>query len=118
MDAKLSEEIAVQIPVSEARFPLITEMILLGVDAGLDFYGKNVKDIFYAEMEADQGLKRSEIVANPEAFEKSLQLFFLSCTPIVDRSIGRAILRQFDLPLEAGLNFRIALEIIRRHPHQ
>jgi hypothetical protein len=118
MNAKLSEEIAEQEPQSESQFPSIVERILLGVDAGLDFYGKNVKDIFYAEMEATQCLKRSEIVANPETFEKSLQLFFLSGTTIVDRSIGRGILRQFDLPLSAGLTFRTAVEIVKRHPHQ
>ena len=37
---------------------------------------------------------------------------------MVDRSIGKEILREFDLPGSAGLNFRTAVEIVKRHPHR
>ena len=63
-------------------------------------------------------MKRSEIVDNTDKFEKSLSLFFTVGTPIVDRSIGKEILREFDLPASAGLNFRTAIEIVKRHPHR
>jgi len=99
-------------------FTTIVERILHGVDDGLDSYGKNVKDIFYMQMEAMESLKRSEIVDNPEKFEECLSRFFTAGTPIVDRSIGRAILQEFDIPVCAGLNFRTAVEIVKRHPHR
>ena len=100
------------------KFPSIVERILRGVDNGLESYGKNVKEIFYSEMEASQNMKRSEIVDNTDKFEKSLSLFFTVGTPIVDRFIGKEILREFDLPGSAGLNFRTAIEIVKRHPHR
>ena len=100
------------------QFPSIVERIMRGVDNGLESYGKNVKEIFYSEMEASQNMKRSEIVDNADKFEKSLSLFFTVGTPIVDRCIGKEILREFDLPASAGLNFRTAVEIVKRHPHR
>ena len=83
---------------SQTQFPSIVERILRGVDNGLESYGKNVKEVFYSEMEASQDMKRSEIVDNTDKFEKSLSLFFTVGTSIVDRSIGKEILREFDLP--------------------
>jgi hypothetical protein len=103
---------------NQTQFPSIIERILRGVDNGLESYGKNVKEVFYSEMEASQDMKRSEIVDFPDKFEKSLSLFFTVGTSIVNRSIGREILREFDLPGSAGLNFKTAIEIVKRHPHR
>ena len=103
---------------NQTQFPSIVERILRGVDNGLESYGKNVKEVFYSEMEASQDMKRSEIVDNTDKFEKSLSLFFTVGTSMVDRSIGKEILREFDLPGSAGLNFRTAVEIVKRHPHR
>jgi len=120
----MSIEINREISASETnfenpnQFPSIVERILRGVDNGLESYGKNVKEAFYSEMEASQDLKRSEIVDNPVKFEKSLSLFFTVATSMVDRSIGKEILREFDLPASAGLNFRTAVEIVKRHPYR
>lgn len=120
MPIEAKQEVSLDNPINEneSQYPSIAERILRGVDYGLDFYGKNVKEVFYAEMEATQGLTRPEIVDNPERFEKSLSLFFTTGASMVDRSIGRGILREFDLPLSAGLNFRTAIEIVKRHPYR
>ena len=43
---------------NQTQFPSIVERILRGVDNGLESYGKNVKEVFYSEMEASQDMKR------------------------------------------------------------
>ena len=120
MSIEINREISAPETKSENlnQFPSIVERILRGVDNGLESYGKNVKEVFYSEMEASQEMKRSEIVDNPDRFEKSLSLFFTIGTLRVDRSIGKEILQEFDLPASAGLNFRTAVEIVKRHPHK
>jgi hypothetical protein len=95
----------------------MNEQILRGVDNGLDTFGKNVKVIFYAEMESSRQLKRAQILGNVEQFHGMIQQFFGPGSPLVERSIGREILRLFDLPQEAGLSFETALEIVKRHPN-
>lgn len=90
--------------------------ILNGVDKGFEIYGENVKAIFYDQMEKSLGFKRSDILSNPDLFDRALLQFFKVGKTIVDRSIGRQILHEFSLPEVAGLNFRTAVEIVRRHP--
>ena len=93
-----------------------TTKILDGVDKGFEIYGKNVKGIFYDQMEKSLGFKRSDILNNTDLFDQALLQFFKVGKTIVDRTIGRQILREFGLPEVAGLNFRTAVEIVRRHP--
>ena len=92
------------------------EKILNGVDKGFEIYGENVKEIFYDQMEKSLGFKRPDILNNPELFDLALLQFFKVGKTIVDRTIGRQILHEFKLPEVAGLNFRTAVEIVRRHP--
>ena len=87
-----------------------------GVDNGFDSFGKNVKEIFYKEMESSKQLKRNEILDNMEQFHAMIEQFFGMGSPLVERSVGREVLRIFNLPPEAGLNFKTVIEIIRRHP--
>jgi hypothetical protein len=103
-------------PMPEDPDSLITSRILKGIDRGFEIYGKNVKDIFFKEMEVSLSITRSQILDNPEGFERALKQFFTAGAAIVDRSIGKEILREFELPQAAGLNFRTAIEIVRRHP--
>ena len=93
-----------------------TEKILDGVDRGFEIYGKNVKEIFYNQMEESIGIRRSDILNKPDLFERALLQFFTVGKTIVDRTIGKQILHEFKLPEVAGLNFRTAIEIVRRHP--
>ncbi len=105
---------------SESR-PVATSMndqILRGIDNGLDAFGKNVKEVFYLEMEGSKNVKRSEILDSAEQFQGMIEQFFKLGSPLVERCIGREILRIFNLPPEAGLNFKTAVEIVRRHPHK
>jgi hypothetical protein len=104
------------IPEKKPEKISMNRLVLQGVDSGLDMFGKNVKEIFYAELESAKGIKRSQILDNKELFHGMIEQFFGPGTPLVERSIGRAVLCCFDLPADAGVSFASSLEIIKRNP--
>ncbi|MGI0091022.1 MAG: hypothetical protein ACREBS_04885 [Nitrososphaerales archaeon] len=104
--------------VESPSFPSIEERVLQGVGNGLDSIGVNVKQVFYAEMESSYGLEKAEICDNPERFSAVIIKFFTVGASFIERAIGREVLKMFDLPPSAGLNFRTSLEIVKRHPHK
>ncbi len=96
--------------------PAVEKRILRAVDSGLDSFGKNVKEVYYSELESSHGVKISDILRDPDEFQNALAMFFMAGSPLVERSIGKEILREFDLPQYNGVNFRTAIEIVKRHP--
>ncbi|HVB12552.1 MAG TPA: hypothetical protein VNE86_05415 [Nitrososphaerales archaeon] len=96
----------------------VNNQILLGIDNGLDAFGKNVKEIFYAQMETSRQFKRSQILDNIEQFQLMIEQFFKEGSPFVERSVGREILLMFDIAPPSGVNFKTAVEIVKRHPRQ
>ena len=96
----------------------VNDQILHGIDNGLDAFGKNVKEIFYAEMETSKQLKRGQILDNVEQFQLMIEQFFKEGSPFVERSVGREILLMFDLAPPSGVNFMTAVEIVKLHPRR
>lgn len=107
-----------EVPVEIKQIKLSrNDLILQGVDNGLDMFGNNVKQVFYMEMESSKQIKRAQILDNREEFHNMIEQFFGPGASLIERSIGRAILCLFNLPPAAGLSFATALEIIKRHPN-
>ncbi|MFI5420467.1 MAG: hypothetical protein ACHQ1H_05825 [Nitrososphaerales archaeon] len=94
----------------------LQEGVLEGINKGLESLGQNVREVFYSEMEARHNLERNEILSRPEKFSDAICEFFTNGSTIVERTIGREIVSIFGIPVCPGLNFRTALEIVRRHP--
>jgi hypothetical protein len=92
------------------------QTVLEGIARGLDSIGQNVKEIFYLQMEVTAQIKENQILANPDRFSLALSKFFTIGTSVVDRAIGREIVKAFGIPACPGINFETALEIISRHP--
>jgi hypothetical protein len=94
----------------------IQNRVYEGIRRGLDSLGKNVSDAFFSEMETSFGMTRSEVVYFPEKFAEALSGYFKAGSSIVERTVSREIVKLFDIPACPGLNFRTALEIVRKHP--
>ncbi|MDA4130411.1 MAG: hypothetical protein OK457_06535 [Thaumarchaeota archaeon] len=94
----------------------IQEDILRGIDNGLDAFGDNVRTVFYSEMEKYYQFDRNKILEHSEEFVKAISRFFTVGSSLVERSIGREILKVFDIPLCPSLNYFSALEIVKRYP--
>jgi|SRR5579862_2702181 len=90
--------------------------ILDGISKGLDTIGSNVEQIFYSEMMLSHGLSKNEILDRPEVFSEAMSQFFKVGTTLVDRAIGREIVKNFGIPTFPGLNFKTALEIVMKLP--
>jgi hypothetical protein len=90
--------------------------ILDGISKGLDTVGSNVEQIFYSEMMLSHKLSRNEILERPEEFTEAMSQFFKVGTLLVDRAIGREIVKNFGIPLCPGLNFKTALDIVMKLP--
>ena len=91
--------------------------VLEAIDRGLDGFGENVGSVFYSLMEREYQFDRSKILERPDEFVTAICAFFRSGSTLVERSIGREILAIFDLPACPSLNFKTALEIVKRHPN-
>ena len=91
--------------------------MLEGISRGLDTLGQNVSNVFYSEWEASHNLGRKEILSKPDEFADAISDFFTAGSSIVERTIGREIVKIFGIPSCPGLNFKTALEIVRRYPH-
>ena len=72
--------------------------------------------VFYKEMEKYYQFDRNKILEHPEEFVKAISQFFKVGSSLVERSIGREILKAFDIPLCPELNFMSAMEIVKRYP--
>jgi len=96
----------------------VSDQILRGIDNGLNAFGKNVKEIFYAEMEISRQLKRGQILDNIEQFQLMIEQFFKEGSPFVERSVGKQILLIFGVTPPAGVDFKTAVEIVKRHPRR
>ena len=94
--------------------PSMNDEILQGVDNGFDSFGKNVKEIFYKEMESSKQLKRGEILGNMEQFHAMIEQFFGVGSPLVERCVGREILRIFNLPSESWVEFQNSCRVSSR----
>jgi hypothetical protein len=90
--------------------------ILDGISKGLDTIGPNVEEVFYSEMLVSYGLSKNEILDRPEEFEAAMSSFFRVGTCLVDRAIGREIVKNFGIPACPGINFKTALEIVMKLP--
>jgi hypothetical protein len=91
---------------SEPSGKSVEELVLDGVNKGLDSIGANVKDVFYSVMESSYQLKRTEIAKNPDQLERAISGFFTVGAALVDRTIGREVVRSFNIPLCPALNFK------------
>ena len=94
----------------------IQDGVLYAIERGLDTLGNNVREVFYSDMELAFNLTRNEIVRRPEDFAEAISRFFDVGSSVVERTIGREIVKTFGIPVCPGLTFRVALEIVRRHP--
>ena len=90
--------------------------ILDGISKGLDAIGSNVGEVFYSEMLLSHNLSKHEILERPEEFTEAMSKFFKVGTMLVDRAIGREIVKNFGIPVCPGLNFKTAMEIVMRLP--
>jgi len=90
--------------------------ILDGISKGLDTIGSNIEQVFYSEMMLSHNLSKNEILDRPEEFTEAMSQFFKVGTTLVDRAIGREIVKNFGIPVFPGLNFKTALEIVMKLP--
>ena len=91
-------------------------VILDGISKGLDVIGPNVEQVFYTEMMYSHNLTKNEILERPEEFTEAMSQFFRVGTSLVDRTIGREIVKNFGIPVSPGLTFKTALEIVMKLP--
>jgi len=91
--------------------------ILRGIDSGLDAFGENVRTVFFLEMEKNYPFDRNQILEHSEEFVGSISKFFTVGSALVERTIGREILRVFDIPPCPSITVLSALEIVKRHPN-
>ena len=91
-------------------------VILDGISKGLDVIGPNVEQVFYTEMMYSHNLTKNEILDRPEEFTEAMSKFFRVGTSLVDRTIGREIVKNFGIPVSPGLTFKTALEIVMKLP--
>jgi hypothetical protein len=94
----------------------IQDGVLEGISRGLESMGQNVRDVFSSELKASHNLGRNEILSRPDEFAAAISEFFTAGSKIVERTIGREIVRIFGIPFCPGLNLKTAPEIVRRHP--
>ncbi len=90
--------------------------ILDGISKGLDAIGSNVEQVFYSEMMLSHNLTKNEILERPEEFTEAMSKFFRAGTMLVDRAIGREIVKNFGIPVCPGINFKTAMEIVMKLP--
>jgi hypothetical protein len=74
------------------------DKILDCVDAGLDVFGKTVKNVIYYRFKTMFELERGDIVRKPEKFAECLRDFFGTSAFNVESSIVGSILGTFHLP--------------------
>jgi hypothetical protein len=94
----------------------IQDGVLEGISKGLESLGQNVREVFYSEMEGQHNLGKDQILSRPEEFSEAISGFFRTGSSIVERTIAKEIVEIFGIPSCPGINFRTALEIVRRHP--
>jgi len=94
----------------------IGERVLNGIDRGLEGFGENVAEVFYQEMEKYYNFDRKKILEHPDEFVGAISKFFTVGSSLVERSIGREILKIFEIPVCPSLDFKTAVEIVKRHP--
>ncbi|MDA4129477.1 MAG: hypothetical protein OK457_01780 [Thaumarchaeota archaeon] len=90
--------------------------ILDGISKGLDSIGANVEEVFYTEMMLSHNLSKNEILDRPEEFTEAMSKFFRIGTSLVDRAIGKEIVKNFGIPVRPGINFKTAMEIVMKLP--
>lgn len=71
--------------------------LLYCVNAGLDAFGSNLKVAIYSELGALGELSPSELLSNPEAFERVLMKVFGDGYVLAERSIIREMNKKFEL---------------------
>ena len=90
--------------------------ILDGISKGLEAIGPNVEQVFYNEMMFSHNLTKNDILDRPEEFSEAMSKFFKVGTSLVDRTIGKEIVKNFGIPAYPGINFKSALEIVMKLP--
>ena len=68
-------------------------------------------------MEKNCHFSRDEIAEHSEEFVGAISRFFTVGSSLVERSLGREILKAFDIPPCASINIMSAIEIVKRHPN-
>ncbi len=69
--------------------------ILDGISKGLEAIGPNVEQVFYNEMMFSHNLTKNDILYRPEEFTEAMSKFFKVGTSLVDRTIGKEIVKNF-----------------------
>jgi len=100
----------------EDNLAQIQRRVIEGVSRGLNSLGHNMAEVFFSEMELSFNLRKGEILSRPEEFADAIYSFFKNGSSIVERTIGREMVKIFDIPVCPGLTFHSALEIVKRHP--
>ena len=90
--------------------------ILDGISKGLETISPNVEEVFYSDMRLSHNLSKNEILDRPEEFSAAISTFFKVGSPLVDRAIGKEIVKNFGIPVCPGINFKTALEIVLKLP--
>ena len=71
--------------------------ILECVDAGIDVFGKSVKNVIYWRMQTVHNLDRKDIPRKPELFSESLRSFFGERSFSIEQSIVAALMDRFHM---------------------
>ena len=73
------------------------DAILECVDAGIDFFGKSVKNVIYWRMQTIHHLERREIPRKPELFSDGLRSFFGERSYSIEAAIVAALVDRFHM---------------------
>ena len=73
------------------------DRILSCVDRGLDHLGENVKHVIYWHLEHEFGVKKDKIPDKPKEFIRGLEGMYGLGATIIERSIVREIVSEFEI---------------------
>jgi hypothetical protein len=73
------------------------DTILNCIDAGIDVFGKSVKNVIYWRMQTILNLERKDIPRKPEVFSESLRNFFGERSISIEQSIVAVLIDKFHM---------------------
>jgi hypothetical protein len=86
------------------------------IDRGLDAFGQNTSKVAYFQLNAWKKLKREDIPSHLGDFQNFLVFFFKARSSLIEETIVKEILRNFDIPVSATKDLKLALVLVQKHP--
>jgi hypothetical protein len=73
------------------------ESLLECIDAGIDVFGKSVKNVIYWRLQTINNMERKDILRKPEVFSECLRSFFGERSFSIEQSIVAVLVDKFHM---------------------